>query len=273
MSTTSGPYTVANPGPIKVVNSWDEFRRSWADRQNFIIGKNVFPFHFNSPPLDKVIDTVRKSPNARILKGRSASKPGEKCPEFLNVPVGEVVGADVQVAHFEMLEFCAKGGTFAGLEKCYNQWYTALAAHGFSWVSSQRIFFHSGPHCVSGYHFDSSYVLAWQITGVKRFCWLKDPERWCPRAARRSGADFYDRMPKPDGITPDDVIEFEMHPGDVLWNCMLTPHWVYALADTTYSLNITHFDLACDGKLSPIDLELRETHRDRLMAAATAANA
>ena len=49
-----------------------------------------------------------------------------------------------------------------------------------------------------------------------------------------------------------------MAPGDVLWNILLTPHYVYALDEPTYSFNLTHFDLRCDGKLSPADEMLKE---------------
>jgi hypothetical protein len=154
---------------------------------------------------------------------------------------------------------------FGDLGECFDGWYEGLRQHGFSWnePSAQRAFFWSGPDCHSGYHFDSSYVLAWQITGRKRFCWLKEPEKWCPYEVRFTDADHYDRMPCPPGITPDDVIECEMLPGDVLWNVMLTPHWVYSLDEPTYSFNLTHFDLRCDGELSPIAHELEQIRRER----------
>ena len=147
----------------------------------------------------------------------------------------------------------------------FDGWYDGLRNHGFSWneASAQRAFFWSGPNCHSGYHFDSSYVLAWQITGRKRFCWLKEPEKWCPYETRFTDADDYTRMPCPPGITPDDVIECEMQPGDVLWNVMLTPHWVYSLDEPSYSFNLTHFDVRCDGELSDIEKELVEIRCER----------
>jgi len=104
-----------------------------------------------------------------------------------------------------------------------------------------------------------------QVAGRKRFCWLKDPERWCSRETLQENADKYDGMTRPEGITPDDVIECEMEPGDVLWNMMLTPHWVYALDEPTYSFNLTHFDLACDGHVSPMEGVLREIRSERAL--------
>jgi hypothetical protein len=70
-------------------------------------------------------------------------------------------------------------------------------------------------------------------------------------------------MPYPENITPDDVIECEMQPGDVLWNVMLTPHWVYSLDEPSYSFNLTHFDFRCDGDLSPVEEEVVEIRRER----------
>jgi ribosomal protein L16 Arg81 hydroxylase len=123
--------------------------------------------------------------------------------------------------------------------------------------------FLSGPHSHTNYHFDSSYVLAWQVHGRKRFCFTRDPERWCGPEVRRRLADRYDQMTRPAGLGAEDVVEVEMRPGDVLWNVMLTPHWVYSLDETAYSFNLTHFGLRCDGRLSPVGRELEDIHRER----------
>ena len=271
LTNRRGSQMKISPAPPSVasVNTWEEFRHQWSSRQNFILGKQVFPFEFDPPPLESVVDAVRRSSNARILKGKKADAITLKefYPEFLNLPVDQAAHSPVQLSHFELLEFTGPGGIFQGMEKIFEQWYASLKDRGFTWGQSQRAFFLSGPNCHTNYHFDSSYVLAWQLVGRKRFCWLKDPERWCPRAARRD-ADLYDRMARPAGISEDDVIEWEMNPGDVLWNVMLTPHWVYSLDETSYSINITHFSLACDGQLSPIDVELQQIRREREAAAA-----
>jgi hypothetical protein len=173
------------------------------------------------------------------------------------------------LAHFESRAFAGAGQVFEGLGPLFDGWYEGLARHGFSWpqASTQRAFFLSGANCHTGYHFDSSYVLAWQIVGRKRFCWLKEPEKWLTPEIKFTDADNYERMYRPEGITPDDVIECEMGPGDVLWNVMLTPHWVYSLDEMTYSFNLTHFQLKCDDRFSEIDNELAEIHRRRSRAA------
>jgi hypothetical protein len=254
---------------IAIVTTWEEFREKWmggAGRQNFLLRGEVFPCHFESPPLQKILEEVCANESTRILRGVGSKeeKPGPY-PDFDQLPLEQAVNAKALVAHFDAQDFAGPGQVFEGLGEIFDGWYGGLREHGFSWnePSAQRALFWSGPNCHSGYHYDSSYVLAWQVVGRKRFCWLKEPEKWCPYEVRRDNADFYDRMPCPEGITLDDVIECEMQPGDVLWNVMLTPHWVYSLDETCYSFNLTHFDFHCDGKASPIEEELSEIRRER----------
>jgi len=254
---------------IAVVTTWEEFRERWMGgrpRQNFLLRGAMFPYQFTSPPLPDVLEGVREDEGTRILCGvvDETGKPGPY-PEFQQMTTEQAVQSSALVAHFDSRRFGGPGQVFEGAAKIFDAWHDDLRQHGFSWNEpmAQRALFWGGPHCHSGYHYDSSYVLAWQVVGRKRFCWLKDPEKWCPHEVRRDNADFYDRMPCPPGITPDDVIECEMQPGDVLWNIMLTPHWVYSLDETCYSFNLTHFDLRCDGQASPIEEELKEIRRER----------
>jgi len=254
---------------INVVKSWSEFREKWQARQNFLLADEVFPFRFEPPPLAEVIEAVRRNERARIVTGRRADKSEATSTTsstylaFRDLPIDEAVHAQVQLSHFELNEFTEKGQVFERLKDILERWYAALTSHGFSWSRSERAMFLSGPHSNTNYHFDSSYVLAWQIQGRKRFCFTKDPERWCNADVRRRQADRYDQMTRPTGLGPNDIVEVEMKPGDVLWNVMLTPHWVYSLDESAYSFNVTHWGLRRDGELSPIDRELDDIHRER----------
>jgi hypothetical protein len=254
---------------IEVVTTWEEFRNKWDSRQNFILRGEIFPHQFNPAALETVVDTIRSEEQARVLKGRTglmSSYVQEPFPEYRNLPIDEAIRCPVSLTHFELNRFTGASQPFAGLDTVIDQWYSDLASQGFRWGASQRAFFMSGPHCYSNYHFDSSYVLVWQIAGTKRFCWLKDPERWCSPEVLREQADHYEKMKMPSGITPEDVVECEMQPGDVLWNVMLTPHWVYAAEEPSYSFNITHFDLHCDDHLSAISLTHERIRQERQLA-------
>jgi len=78
-------------------------------------------------------------------------------------------------------------------------------------------------------------------------------------------------MEMPAGLTPDDVVSWVMEPGDVLWNVMLTPHWVASDGATSYSFNLVHTGLRCDGRQSDVDREYDEIKRERERAKAQSA--
>lgn len=254
---------------IDRVTTWSDFRDKWKGRQNVLLGGEVFPYRFPSPPLARVVDDVRQNEHARIVTGRPADKPeatsmtDSNYLDFRQVPVEEAVRSRVQLTHFEVNEFTGPGQVFEGLKPIFDHWYASLEAHGFGWSATQRAMFLSGPRSHTNYHMDGSYVLAWQILGRKRFCFTKDPDYWCNAEVRRKYSGRYDLMTRPADLTPDDVIEIEMQPGDVLWNVMLTPHWVYSLDETSYSLNLVHAGLTCDGELSDMGQELVEIRRER----------
>jgi hypothetical protein len=254
---------------IDTIATWDEFRQKWKGGQNILLRGEVFPYTYASPPLSQVIDAVRQNERARIVTGRRAERPeatsmtSSTYLEFRDLPIEEAVRAPVQLSHFEVNEFTAPGQVLEGLKEMFDDWYATLAAHGFSCTATQRAMFLSGPHSHTNYHIDGSYVLAWQILGRKRFCFTKDPERWCNREMRRQYSGRYDLMVRPADLTSDDIIEVEMQPGDVLWNSMMTPHWVYSLDETSYSLNLVHVGLRCDGELSAMGHELEQIRRER----------
>ena len=103
-------------------------------------------------------------------------------------------------------------------------------------------------------------MLAWQIYGTKRFCGLKDPNRWAPREVRvnyQAG-----QFARPSELTDADALCHAMRPGDALWNVLLTPHWVEAGDEVALSVNISHGGLRYRGKLSRNEQELVE-HREK----------
>ena len=249
---------------VKSVETWDAFPQAWSGLQNFWVGGDVFPYRFSFPPLDTLIDVVRRDEKARILAGR----PGDRfdgtdvAAQFRALPIEDAVRAPVQMSHFALERFTAPGQILAGLDQVVQRWQTALAEQGFTWTRIYPILFLSGPFCHTNYHIDRSHVLAWQISGQKRFCWLKDPERWCPAEVRRQLGNP-DGIVRPEGLTADDTIEATMQPGDTLMNVPLTPHWVYATAETAYSINVAHWDLRLHGQLCPMGREVEAIMKEK----------
>ena len=137
-----------------------------------------------------------------------------------------------------------------------SDWQSFLAKNGFTWYRLYPIFFLSGPGKQHGrYHMDQSYVLAWQLHGTKIFNGFVEPSRWAPiheaikPAFRKAEAE---RGEPPEGITEDDVLSYRMDPGALLWNQLLTPHWVFTGDDSPgCSLNISHGGMRHQGNLCP----------------------
>ena len=59
-------------------------------------------------------------------------------------------------------------------------------------------------------------------------------------------------------ITDEETLVYEMHPGDVLWNVLLTPHWVEAADHVTYSINLSHGGLRLNNQLCRNEQELED---------------
>ena len=164
------------------------------------------------------------------------------------------------LAHFHLSVFDAPGRILHGFEEhVLAPWQRALRDKGFTWDRCYPIVFISGIECATNYRMDFSHVLAWQVYGIKRFWGLKDPDRWAPRDVRltyRAGA-----VEKPADIVDDDPLCYDMGPGDVLWNALLTPHWVEAGTDVAMSINLSHGGLRLNGKLCPHEQELADYRR------------
>ena len=126
----------------------------------------------------------------------------------------------------------------------------------FTWERCYPIIFISGAGCSTNYHMDFSHVLAWQIYGAKRFCGLKAPGRWAPWKTRVNYKNY--ELTMPEAITPDDALCYDMKPGDVLWNALLTPHWVDASEGVAMSVNLSHGSIRLNGRLCPFEQELED---------------
>ena len=246
----------------RTVSTWRDFKAHWDGVLNFLLGGECVPFAFDLPSVEEVIDSVRRDPDARIWRGAKGDSLDKTdiAESYRRLPIDEAVKANFQMSHFKLANFYGKGQLFEGFEEqVMNPWQEALRAAGFSWTRCYPILFISGPGCATNYHLDYSHVLAWQRYGSKRFVGLKDPERWAPLETRLHA----EGIKQPSGIQEEDVLSYDMQPGDVLWNTFLTPHWVEATDTVSYSINLSHGGLRLDGKLCRHEQELldwREAH-------------
>ncbi len=243
------------------VRTWNDFQKHWAGVHNFLVADECLPFDFEMPPLDRVISELRDDEQARITSG--ARTHGRRLQlvdtseAFRALPIEQAMEGSFALAHFKLSRFDAPGKFLHGfLQGVLDPWRDALGQAGFTFDRCYPIIFISGKGCATNYHMDLSHVLAWQIYGQKRFCGVKDPDRWGPSEVRlNSSAPEFGR---PSELTEEDALCYDMPPGSALWNALLTPHWVDAGDQVAMSVNISHGGLRYKGQLCPHEQELVE---------------
>jgi len=213
---------------------------------------------FEFPPIGQVIDEIRSDDEASVksgLKGASLDMAARSAQDFRTIPLDQVMESPFALAHFSLARFDAPGRFLHRFgDRVLQPWEDMLRAAGFTWDRCYPIIFISGRGSATNYHMDFSHVMAWQVYGTKRFCGLVDPDRWADRATRLSytpGA-----FAKPADISEEDSLCYDMRPGDMLWNVLLTPHWVEAGDEPAMSINISHGGLRYRGALSQNEQEL-----------------
>lgn len=245
---------------LREVTTLVHFQRDWSSLFNFLLNIRLIPFSYEFPPLEILVDTIRADKSARILSGQKKATIDETdiSQHFRNLPIDDALLSPFQMTHFDLSQFQKPKGLLQGLEeKVMVPWMKFLHSAGFTWHRCFPILFISGPNSATNYHMDLSHVLAWQIYGSKNFHTLREPNRWAPlhkmvEEVQREEACM------PPGLTSKDLLTFVMGPGDILWNQLLTPHWVEASRKTAVSLNISHGGLRYRGKLSPQELALED---------------
>ena len=239
------------------VRTWSEFQTRWAGVTNFLLAGECVPFAFDVPPLDRVVSELRDDPDARITPGTRSDRLelADVAAQFRALPVDQAMAGPFGLAHFSLSRFDAPGKFLHGFKaQVLDPWQNALREHGFTFDRCYPIIFISGKGCATNYHMDLSHVLAWQVYGTKRFCGLRDPDRWAPRETRVTYKPT--NFAKPAAITEADALCFEMAPGAVLWNALLTPHWVEAGDEVAMSINISHGGIRYRGELCRNEQEL-----------------
>ncbi|GAB5559359.1 MAG: hypothetical protein SynsKO_10060 [Synoicihabitans sp.] len=246
------------PSPIApfTLRTWSAFQQHWAGVHNFRMAGECAPFDFEVPSLDRVIAEMRDDEQTRITTGAHGNS--LSLEDFANAfraqPIEEAMQGPFALAHFRLSRFDAPGKFLHGFkENVLKPWQADLQQAGFTFDRCYPIIFISGKNCATNYHMDLSHVVAWQIYGTKRFCGLQDPQRWAPLELRMSHTCA--EVTRPEALTDADTLCYTMTPGDVVWNAMLTPHWVEAGQEVAMSINFSHGGLRYRGELCPHEQE------------------
>lgn len=243
----------------RTITTWSDFRAAWDGARNFLMAGECVPFDFKPPPIERVVDELRANPEIRVSPGGKGDTLdlSDISEKFRAMPIDQAIRSPFGLACYRLGVFDEPGKFLHGFrERVLDPWQAALRSNGFTWTRCYPIIFITGPGSSTNYHMDFSHVLAWQIHGHKRFCGLRDPDQWAPREKRvRYTPNGFHR---PAGIGEQDELCYEMGPGTVLWNALLTPHWVEAGGDAAMSVNISHGGLRLGGRLAPNEQELMD---------------
>ena len=251
----------------RTARDWKGFAQAWDGPTNFRMDGALAAWDWSPPPLDQLVDELRRDEKVVIRRGTKGERLDLEpisADVFRQMPIERAMEMPFALAHFELGRFDQPGGCLHGFgETVLAPWEAALAAAGYSWERCYPIAFVSGRDCATNYHMDLSHVLAWQVFGTKRFCGLRDPDRWTDTTSRVTYSPS--AFARPEAVREEDSLCYDMRPGDRLWNVLLTPHWVEAGDEVAMSFNISHGGLRLDGRLSRNEQELvryRETQPD-----------
>jgi hypothetical protein len=227
-----------------------ELQNLWSGRQNFLLADECVPFDYEPPPLEDIIDVLRKDDDSRIQCADKSVDAETFATEFQRVPLEKAMEMPFRLSNFRLHLLYGRGQLLEGFNDGVNlPWTRFLARAGFTWYRCYPIIFISGKNLPGNYHMDVSHVVAWQIHGTKIFNGYSDPEQRTPVHSVLEPENRTD-MPKPDDISEDEKLSYPMEPGDLLWNQILTPHWVDTENEIGASINLSHGGLRLNGELS-----------------------
>lgn len=206
------------------------------------------------PPIEEVVDVLRKDEMARIqtTPKKSDEEMKQFSESFREAPLDKALKMPFLLAHFKLHRFYGPGQLLDGFEEgVLGPWRKFLAGNGFTWNRCYPILFITSGSGQGTYHMDVSHVLAWQQTGIKIFNGFYDPCAITP-IEDAVAPEYRKGIEKPEDLSRERVLSYEMGPGAVLWNQLLTPHWVDAGSDEiACSINLSHGGLRHHGRLCP----------------------
>ncbi|MDA0837659.1 MAG: hypothetical protein O3B01_10090 [Planctomycetota bacterium] len=250
-----------------VARTIPELQQLWSGRQNFLLADECVPFEYEPPPLEDIIDVLRKDDDSRIQCADNSVDAESFRLEFQKAPLEKAMDMPFRLSNFRLHLFYGRGQLLEGFnDGVFLPWVKFLARAGFTWYRSYPIVFISGRRLPGNYHMDVSHVIAWQIHGTKVFNGFADPQQRTPVESVIE-PEFRKELRKPAGIAEEEVLSYSMGPGDVLWNQILTPHWVDTKDEIGASINLSHGGLRLNGQLSmngaPLERHYEENPEQR----------
>ena len=239
-----------------------QFLTNLQQTQNFLLASELFAFEMKMPPIADVIDILRRDDETRVRSPVETIKDeeGELTRWVRTAPIEELIDTGgFAMSNFELSRFYEPNNFLHEFQdRIMIPWRTFLSQQGYTWQRCAPYIFISMHGISSTFHADYSHVLAWQVYGEKTFNGFWEPEKYAPieDVVIRGKAPRSIEVPAHD---PEDVLSYKMKPGDVLWNQLLTPHWVVAgIDEPAFSINISHGGVRHRGMFLANEKLLRE---------------
>jgi hypothetical protein len=245
--------------------SQEDFLQLWKETRNFLLGAELIQFEMLFPGAEEMVDILRKHPDTKINSNQLDEEAAETdlVEKMRHAPLEQIIDLPFNIALFELHNFYGEGHFLQTFQQqVMIPWRTFLASSGLTWQRSYPIIFISGKGCSSQYHVDNSHVVAWQIHGTKSFHGFSDPGKYGPVEGIVDDRSPYRRKHPPEH-SPEDVLTYVMEPGTMLWNQLLTPHWVDGgTKSIAVSVNISHGGIQHAGQFCPNEQVLRKRWED-----------
>ena len=231
-----------------MIASFDQLYSVLPTSVAYPVGGEVFPFEVPRPDLYQVVEQARQHPKTRILSGERGDSIAltfqPPTIEFSKLRLSEAVKTPIHLSLFELGRLREAGGALAEvIQGVYLPLTQLWRTHRVSWQKVYPILFLSGPNCSTNYHWDPSSVLIVQLHGRKRLHSLKEPGRWCPPEVL---AQQHAGMVKPADLSDEDILVYELEPGDAIWSPCRAPHWLDAYDETAFTLSIAFTDISAE---------------------------
>jgi hypothetical protein len=230
------------------ISTTPDFLQNWDSRINFIQAGECIPFSFDFPSTEVIVNRFieEKSTTAIIGQKRETGDRENIIEDYRGKTLSDLEGQSFQFRFPDVTTLDRPSDIFEGfVEQVLNPWKRYLLDNDFEWDRCYALGRVSGPNTCTGYHMDRSNVLFWNVRGRKLFHGFVDPDRWAPieRATDKRADQIL-----PDEATEEDILTYEVGDDTLLWNHLLTPHWVDA-PDLTFGINFSHGGLRHKGRL------------------------
>jgi hypothetical protein len=232
----------------QTVSSTAEFLREWDSRINFILEGECVPFTFSFPSTKCIVERLVEEENTTAIVGqlRKTTERENVVENFRSMSFDALMETSFQFRYPDVTLLDRPGDIFEGFtDQVLVPWKQYLVDNGFEWDRCYALARVSGPNTVTGYHMDRSNVLFWNVRGQKAFHGFTDPDRWVPieQSVEKRASQVM-----PENVVDEDVLSYAVGDNQLLWNHLMTPHWVDA-PELTFGINFSHGGLRHKGRL------------------------